>query len=255
MDNQVQEELEYILPDDYEEETEETTEEEVVESEVAEDGEATEEVKEVAESLDDLEVKYLHEVKKLKDIPKDELKTLVQKGMNHDRIAEKHADLNSKYEPIKNLANLYGMNEQDFTKALFNQYYNMVAERDGLTPEQVARNVEQESSKTTERMFNKFANKYPDVKAQDIPQEVYDMVNDGEADLLGAYEKYLSKETMLSKDSELKKLNDKILALENKLKTKEQNEAVKKKAVIKSTSVNGVDDLEDDDFLQGLLGK
>ena len=43
MDNQVQEELEYILPDDYEEEAEETTEAEKEGSEVAEEVETTEE--------------------------------------------------------------------------------------------------------------------------------------------------------------------------------------------------------------------
>lgn len=266
MDNQVQEELDYILPDDYEEETEDTTEAETEESEVGEEAEATEEKSEVednnpvdgteakvAESLDELEVKFLHEVKKLKDIPREELQTLVQKGMNHDRIAERYAQATEKLERMKDLGALYGMTETEVMDALFNRYYEDTADREGLTPQQVKARVEANKKDTMQRMFDKFNEKYPNVNANDIPKNVWEEVKAGE-DLVRAYSEHLKQETISAKDGELNQLKTKIAELEGKLKTFTQNETVKKKAVVKSTSVNGSDNVKEDDFLAGLLG-
>ena len=265
MDNQVQE-LDYILPDDYEEEAEDTTEAETEELEVGDEAEATEETeeeskeeaevtKEVAESLDDLEVKYLHEVKKLKDIPKDELKTLVQKGMNHDRIAEKFTLANEKLEKLNLLGSLYGMSDAEVVDALFNRYYEDTADKEGLRPEQVKARVEADQKAITQKMYDRFVQKFPDVNAKDVPQEVYDAVRFAGEDLTKAYEDYLKQSTISAKDSEINKLNSRLAELEGKLKTFTQNETVKKKAVVKPTSNNGSDEVGDDDFLMGLLGK
>lgn len=267
MDNQVQE-LDYILPDDYEEEVEETTEADTEESEVGDEAEATEEKSEVednnsvdetetvvAESLDDLEVKYLHEVKKLKDIPKEELKTLVQKGMNHDRIAEKFTLANEKLEKLNLLGSLYGMSDAEVVDALFNRYYEDTADKEGLRPEQVKARVEADQKAITQKMYDRFVQKFPDVNAKDIPQEVYDAVRFAGEDLTKAYEDHLKQSTISAKDSEINKLNSRLAELEGKLKTFTQNEKVKKKAVVKPTSNNGSDEVGDDDFLMGLLGK
>jgi hypothetical protein len=256
MDNQVQE-LEYILPDDYEE-VEETTEadeeSEVVEAteevEEAEEVETVEEPKEVAESLDDLEVKYLHDVKKLKDIPKEELKTLVQKGMNHDRIVDKYNQASEKADKVEAIAKLYGMNETELVDALLTQY----ADSNGKTLSEVKSMVEQGKKDSTQKMYAKFLETYPDVKADSIPVEVWNEVKMGE-DLTRAYDNHMKQSTILAKDSELNQLKSRLAELENKLKVKEQNETVKKKAVVKSTIGNGDTKQEDDDFLQGLFGK
>lgn len=264
MDNQVQE-LDYILPDDYEEEAEETTEADTEELEVGEEAEATEEESEVedtldetetvvAESLDDLEVKYLHEVKKLKDIPKEELKTIVQKGMNHDRIAEKFTLANEKLEKLNLLGSLYGMSDAEVVDALFNRYYEDTADKEGLRPEQVKARVEADQKATVQKMYDRFVSKFPDVKTEDVPKDVWEEVKLGE-DLTRAYENHLKQSTISAKDSEITKLNSRLAELEGKLKTFTQNETVKKKAVVKPTSNNGSDEVGDDDFLMGLLGK
>lgn len=272
MDNQIQEELDYILPDDYEEEAEETTEAEMEESEVTEateetevveeaeetteeveESEETEESEEVAESLDDLEVKYLHEVKKLKDIPKDELKTLVQKGMNHDRVQEKYTIINDKFNQIKELSNLYNMDEDTLIKTLYDQYYQNAAEAEGTTPEAVKSRVESRKKDASQKMYERFATKFPDVGAKDIPKEVWDEVANGE-DLSKAYSEHLRTSEIRSKEDEINQLKTQMAELEKKLKVKSQNEKVKKKAVVKSTSKHGSDDIAEDEFLQGLLG-
>jgi len=259
MDNQVQEELDYILPDDYEEEAENTTETETEESEVVEGDETQEVVEEPATNtettpaLDELEVKFLHEVKKLKDIPREELQTLVQKGMNHDRIAERYTQATEKLERMKDLGALYGMTETEVMDALFNRYYEDTADREGLTPQQVKARVEANKKDSMQRMFDKFNEKYPNVNANDIPKNVWEEVKAGE-DLVRAYSEHLKQETLSAKDGELNQLKTKIAELEGKLKTFTQNETVKKKAVVKSTSVNGSDNVKEDDFLAGLLG-
>ncbi len=261
MDNQVQEELDYILPDDYEEEAEDTTEAEQEESEVLEGDEAQEVVEEVdattivdnTPALDELEVKFLHEVKKLKDIPREELQTLVQKGMNHDRIAERYTQATEKLERMKDLGALYGMTETEVMDALFNRYYEDTADREGLTPQQVKARVEANKKDSMQRMFDKFNEKYPNVNANDIPKNVWEEVKAGE-DLVRAYSEHIKQETLSAKDGEVNQLKTKIAELEGKLKTFTQNETVKKKAVVKSTSVNGSDNVKEDDFLAGLLG-
>ena len=260
MDNQVQE-LEYILPDDYEEteETPEVDEElEVTETEETEEVEETKEQieeepiepAESVESLEDLEVKYLHDVKKLKDIPKDELKTLVQKGMNHDRIVDKYNQASEKAERVEAIAKLYGMSETELVEALLTQY----ADSSDKTLGEVKSIVEQGKKDSTNKMYSKFLESYPDVKADTIPKEVWDEVKLGE-DLTKAYENNLKQSTILAKDGELSQLKLRLAELEGKLKVKEQNETVKKKAVVKSTIGNGDTKQEDDDFLQGLFGK
>lgn len=251
------EEVEEVTEETTEEADETETEELEVSEEVTEADEQTEEMveaKEAEETLDDLEVKYLHETKKLKDIPKDELKTYVQKGMNYDRTLEKFTIANEKLERIATIAELHNMTVEQMTDSLLQNYATNKAEEEGLSKSQVMERVEQTQKASKQKMYDRFVNKYPDVKAEQIPQEVWDATKLGD-DLTQAYTDYITQDTVRTKESELNNLKSKIAELEGKLKTKEQNETVKKKAVVKATSKNGVDNLKEDDFLQGLLGE
>lgn len=262
MDNQVQEELDYILPDDYEEEAEETTEAETEESEVAEEGETAEESEQtkeaensevVEERLEDLEIKFLHETKALKDIPKDELKALVQKGMNHDRINEKLTQANESLSQLSDLATSYGMDLKGLIDTLFDNYFDQTAEREGITKEQVKAKYEQGKKNAEQKMYDRFIQSFPNVKGEQIPESVWQAVKDGE-DLTSAYRNHLNDQQTNESKNTIKQLQTEIEALKNQLKTKEQNETVKKKAVVKATSNHGTDEFEGDEFLQGLLG-
>lgn len=238
-----------------EEEVEETTETEPAETEetteqVDELEETKEEQKEEPLNIGDIEVKYLHESKKLSDLTPDEIKTFVQKGMNHDRISEKLASVNEKLDMFKEIAELHGMDDSQLLDALFEQYFSTVADRDGIEPIQAKQKYEQSKQARTQKMLDKFITEFKEVKPEDIPQEVWDSVKNG-SDLTSAYKEHLSQTTLKTKDSEMAELKSKIEALEKQLKVKEQNESTKKKAVVKQ--VNSLEENEDD-FLSGLFG-
>lgn len=271
-------EADYILPDDYVEETEEVeeveeveeeteTEEETTETEEEEateeetEEEETEEVTEETENkdieevepLEELEIKYLKESKKLKDIPKEELKVLVQKGFNHDRISEKLEHTNAELEDFKEIAELYGYDITKMKEQLFEQYYNAKAEADGVTPEVVKRehNLQRKEKGTTEQQrinneYNKFIGQYPDVKIEQLTQDTLDRFKNG-MDLISAYQLQQTETQLNEVKAELEKLKQ-------AKKVEENNAKITQKAVVKKTTNNGNSENKSDDFLEGLLG-
>ncbi len=260
MNVEQEEELDYILPDDYVEEAEESTEEteETTEEEVEEtQEEETDETEEVEEdttetSLDDLEVKFLHETKALKDIPRDELQSYVQKGMNHDRIQEK---LNSAYDQIesfKDVADMFEMDLPTVIQTLKDQYFTNKAESESRQVDDVKREYESTKKDRNSKMYERFLTKYPDIKTDDIPQEVLQSVKQGD-DLVKAYDKHVNDNKFKEKESEVDSLKSQVEELQKQLGVKKQNTKTKKKSVVKKTSSSSVVD-SGDDFLDGLLG-
>ena len=262
----IEEELDYLLPDDYEEEPEEDTTEAEDTEEVVETEEATEEVVEEQEEtepteeaevktlLEELEVKFLHDTKKLKDFEPEELKTIVQKGLNHDRLLEKVSIANERNEKVKELAELYNMGEGELLDALLDQYFDATAKSEGKDKETVKLRYEANKKQATQKMYERFSNKFPDVKADAIPPEVWQAVKEGE-DLSKAYESHIKESTLNEKNSELSQLRKQIEELEKKLTVKTTNDKVKKKAVVKPTATNGNDTTDGDDFLTGFFEK
>jgi hypothetical protein len=262
MDNQVhEEEKEYILPDDYVEEEDKQPDGEVIEeSEVIEEviegdkeTETVEDTEPVKELLEDLEIKFLHDTKKLKDFDKDEIKTLVQKGMNHDRLNEKLVDTNTKLGSFQEIAELYGYDTETLANALLNQYFDTKAEQEGVSPDVIKREHNlnkrekgRQAEAKSKDAFEKFVDNYPNVKNEDITPLTWERVKNG-TDLTTAYEMQL-------KDNQLEELKSTISKLQNEVKTVKQNADIKKKAVVKSTTKNGSDEVGKDDFLEGLLG-
>jgi len=237
--------------EDEEESLEETTEELEQDSETTEETETTsEEQKEEPIDLGEIDFKYLHEAKKIKDIPREELPTIIQKGMNHDRVLEKFTVANEKLDRFEEIAVLHNMSSDEMAEVLLSNFYNTEAERNGTTPEFERRNREISKVSNKEKMYKRFVDKYPDVKSEDIPQYIWDNVKLGE-DLTSAYEDHKRQDVIKTKDDELNQYKSKIAKLEAELKVKNQNESVKKKAVVKSTTNNGSDALDEDDFLQG----
>lgn len=253
------EELDYFLPEGYEEEAEESTEEvaetEEQEVEAVEEEVETEESEEVEENtietaLDDLEVKFLHETKTLKDIPQDELKTYIQKGMNHDRIQEKLTQAYDQIDDFKDIANMFEMDLSTVIETLKNQYYENKAQKEGRQVSDVKREYESNKKDRTTKMYERFLDKYPDVKTDDIPQEVMQAVREGE-DLVNAYDKYTNTSKDKARDSEIESLKAQLAEANKKLGIKEQNTKVKKKSVVTKTSDSS--GIETDEFLEGFL--
>ena len=231
-------------------EAEETTEveEETEESKETTETEVADEVEEeVSEKLEDLEVKFLHETKKLSEFTKDELKSYVQKGMNADRVNEKLNQVNEKYNKVEELAKLYGMSDTEIIDTLFTNYFESTD-----NPAEAKSKYEAGKKEATTKMYAKFVENYPKVTNEDIPQTIWDRVNQGE-DLNEVYKEHMYGKEKETYSSEVVQLKKQLEEANNKLKVKEQNDTVKKKAVVKKSADSGNTE-SDDDFLAGLLG-
>jgi len=195
----------------------------------------------------------LHENKKLKDIPRDELKTLVQKGLNHDRVTEKLTNANTELEGLGEVAKMLGYDTKELKEALLEQAFLARSEKDNLSIETVRKDYElsqkeKVSSETKKQQSDmvKFVEAYPNVKGEDITPETWAKVADG-LDLVTAYK-------MDQQSNQLDEMKTKLATYEKQAKVAKQNEKAKAKSPVKATTSNGSDDASNDDFLQGLMG-
>ena len=242
----------------------ETTEEEVkeestideVESEESEEEskdeteEETEETETIA--LEDLEIKVLGETKLLKDIPREELQSKVRKGEDYDRLRGKFDVSQEEVNEWKEISEMFEMSPQDVREALKNQHFTKIAEADGRNVDDVRKEYTADKKSIQDKMYERFLDKYPDVKTDDLPSEVIDEVKLGK-DLLRVYEDHLKNTDLSTKDSKISDLETKLAALEAKMNVNTQNKKTKKKGIIKKTS-NSDSNTSNDDFLQGLTG-
>ena len=193
-------------------------------SEEADKSEASE--PEQADDADEyLEVKFLHETRK---VGKEEAKTLVQKGLNYDHVVEERDTMRADYDKLKGYENFLNELKGEFptVEALIDDTRaRMLADKEGISyadatakvknmyPEQPAKPEKPSSNQTMgDDAVQKFVAKYPNVKAEDIPAEVWDEVRET-GDLLGAYEKNVA----------FKERDNRIAALEAEIKTLKQN--------------------------------
>lgn len=218
---------------------EETVEEEPAEQPdqaVEEDTEVTEEPREepVEEEKPSDQTFTLKHLGETKDYSKDEIIPLAQKGLDYDRIRTERDTLKSEQatlkeheEFLKELAELAGQSVEELmiaTKARLIVQDEKKKGRD-ISLENAMYRVQSDMKakkaapvKTAiQESFARFAELYPDVKAEDIPKEVWTAFGDGKKDLSIVYTQYLS-------NSELKKTQEKLRQLEEKVKTAEQNQ-------------------------------
>lgn len=218
---------------------EETVEEEPAEQSdqtVEEDTEVTEEPKEepVEEAKTEDQLFTLKHLGETKDYSKDEIIPLAQKGLDYDRIRTERDTLKSEQatlkeheEFLKELAELAGQSVEELmiaTKARLIVQDEKKKGRD-ISLENAMYRVQSDMkakkaapAKTAiQESFARFAELYPDVKAEDIPKEVWTEFGDGKKDLSIVYTQFLS-------NSELKKTQEKLRQLEEKVKTAEQNQ-------------------------------
>lgn len=268
------EELDYLLPDDYvegeeydfdgknteedsttdEEETKEEVDTDEEETETKEDDSAEEETEEEVKEelpLDDLEIKVLGEVKKLSEIPREELQSTVRKGQDYDRVKDQLTDARSEINEWHEVAEMFDMSPTEVIETLKEQHFKQKAESEGRNVDDVKSIYNANRKSRTDKMYETFVDKYPDVKVDELPQEVKDDIAMGK-DVTKSYENHLSNSKLSDKDSKISELQTKIDDLEKAIKIKEQNTKSKKKGVVKKTS--GSDGIEHDDFMDGFLG-
>lgn len=182
----------------------------------------------------------------------DDLKVNAQKGLNYDRIHEKYEGMkNSKvFKVFEKFAKENNMTADEYAETLDTMYENQKVEKlvnDGV-PKEVAEKLTRLETKEKEReekerqadaakekqvQFSNFVRKYPNVKASDIPQSVWDEFNKG-ADLSSAYALH---------ENEI---------LRSELEQYKQNDKNKEKAIGPVQSDNAEQNV--DSFLSGLLG-
>jgi uncharacterized protein with von Willebrand factor type A (vWA) domain len=195
------------------------------------------------------------------ELPYEEAVQHIQKGMNYDKTVERLKALENdprfqKFDRVKSLADRYQMNEDEFLDALQQQYeaneIQKLAQRENV-PVEIAERLykleqrdserqrrEQESERSRQQEakqkteINEFLQSFPDMKAQDIPQAVWDY-----KDKTG---KSLTDAMMWHENQELKK---QVLILR-------QNEQNLKKAPLGGVTSHGsVETAAEDDFLRG----
>jgi len=206
MDNQIQE-LDYLLPEGFEEEE---IPSELEPNETLETHEQSTEDKQPEFDLRDLEIKHFKDVKKLKDFTPDELKEYVQKGLDYDRVKEQRKQFEEKSNELgtfEKLATEYGYSAKEFAEMLHNNRMQSRAENNETSLEfeqrayeleNKARQIEayeteQKNKSAQTEQIDAFIREYPDVDPNALPKEVYEAVLNGES-LKQAYAVHQNKQ-------------------------------------------------------------
>lgn len=169
---------------------------------------------------DQFELKHLDETR---TVSRDEVITLAQKGMDYDRIRTKYEDLkageaqrNAHENFLKELAESAGQSVDDMIDAARARILvskaaaegKTISEEDALSqikrerekqaPEEKPEQPEKpsaEENKEAERQqsFLRFSKEFPDVKAEEIPAEVWKDFADGKGDLADLFARQENK--------------------------------------------------------------
>lgn len=222
-----------------------------------EDTKPPEEAKEEPKEPYKFKVKFNHEEM---EIAEPDAIPLIQKGLNYDKLQERYNAIQndprlSKYEKVEKISKLLGYQTDDqLIEALYNLHYQTVANQRGLTPEQVRKEIElqekeaqikakekaeqekekaDQEKKQREAMYERFLERFPDVKPEDIKLETWEKVKNG-MDLIAAYIEQRNQD------------------LETQLKLIKQKEKNKSTAPVGGVTNHGsIDPTAEDDFLAG----
>lgn len=206
------------------------------------------------EQDDGLTVKYNGKEQK---VGKDEIPTLVQKGLNYDHIQSELDSMRqgNMYKVLKKAADKEGMSVEQYAKFVLDK-----EDADTLTEEETAvrkefpnipnnivkelaearaskkrHNAKADETSEAEKAWAEALKEYPGMTRDSIPQEVLEAVAKGKSPLLAL------------KDNEISQLK----AAQKKTAIEEKNFKNKEKS---TGSMNGTRSDGDDMFLQGLFG-
>lgn len=230
--------------EDEDEPEEDADQQESEEEDDSDDGkpEETEEKKESKESDPTFTLKHLDEVR---EVGRDEVVRLAQMGLDYDRIRSDRDSIKPKFEEyeafLKRIAGDQSI--EDLIDSTLAKLDVADAEKKGeeldeveqfkkLRMERVKREAKnpppaKEEPKTEEEVekerlsksIQRFIKEYPDVKATDVPPEVWKDYRGRRADLVDCYRLY-----------ETKKLKDELKSLKQNQKNKERSTGSKKSA-------------------------
>lgn len=171
-----------------------------------------------------LEVKYMGENRK---IGKAEAVTLTQKGLDYDRIRQERDTMQADYQTLKGYESFLNELKGDFPSInalMADTRARLLADKEKISYADAmakVKNLYSEPTKSAETQrenqaqgndaVQRFVERYPNVKAEEIPDSVWAEVRGG-TDLTAAYEKY-----------EASQKDRKIADLEAEIKTLKQN--------------------------------
>ena len=184
-----------------------------------------------------------------KSVSRDEVVALAQKGLDYDRIREKWDGVKDDIQKLRmyegflaELAEARGGDIESLIDETRTRTLIARAEARGeeLTPAAAAAQAvkmrtdftpspadpEEARQDKSQREITRFLDAYPDVKAEEIPKEVWEDVNRNDGDLLGSYQRY-----------ENKKLKDELKALKKDLEDAKQQKKNKARSTGSSKSV------------------
>ncbi len=188
------------------------------------------------EKTDGEEVKEeLHHLKHFngdKDVTYDELIALAQEGIDRKRIVGQRDEARNDprlavADRINKLSELYEYSNVDkLVDALYNSYDEQQGQEAGTTTNKInddTKKAQELEQAEADKPYNDFVSKYPDVKADEIPQEVWSKVNSGES-ILKAYDDFVGNTKEQERNKEVDALKAEIAILkkntDNKTKTK-----------------------------------
>jgi hypothetical protein len=220
------------------EETSEETGAEPIET-TTETPEITEQTAETKPEM--FELKFLGETKQY---TRDEMTTLAQKGMNHDRILQQRDDLQqfrNTHEPLVNdlgrIAQQFGMQPSELLASmetnLLRQQGKTQAEAEAIirankserqlqdyqTQEQRMQEQQRVAQERQQRDIQEFVQRYPGLDYKTIPASVWQNVRKGET-LVNAYGKY-----------EMQQMREENQRLQQQLNAKAQNDKNKENSL------------------------
>ena len=174
-----------------------------------------------------LELKHMDTVRR---VNRDEAKVLAQKGLDYDRIRGERDAMQKDYAQLKKYESFLNDLKGDFPSIdamMTDTRARMLAEKEGISyADAVAKvGVMQQGAQPQQQTqvqqgqpkvpaVDQFVQKYPGVKAEEIPQAVWDEVK-RTGDLVGAYENYQNTKV---KDEKIKNLELEIETLKQNQK-------------------------------------
>jgi len=199
---------------------------------------------EVSEEKTDGEVKEeLYTLKHFdgnKEVTMKELTDLAQMGMDRERVVAQRDEARNDprllvADRINKLSELYEYNDVNkLVDALYNSYDEQRGNESGTTTNKIneeTKRAEAEAQEKADKPYKDFVNKFPDVKAEDIPQEVWNKVESGE-NLLKAYEDFNNsvKDSETNKEIEALKAEIAIMKKNSENKTKNKTGSLEGKS-------------------------
>ena len=185
-----------------------------------------------------------------KSVGRDEVVALAQKGLDYDRIREKWDGVKDDIQKLR----MYESFLQELAESRDGDIDSLIDETrtrtliaraeargEELAPAAAAAmavkmrtdfvpgmngNPEEARQEKSQREVSRFLQAYPDVKAEDIPKEVWDDMNENDGDLLGSYQRY-----------ENRKLKEELKALKKDLEDTKQQKKNKARSTGSTKSV------------------